>query len=314
MENLELKMDNALELINNEDFIGAQKELKEILSINSEKVNSYFKSFLFRGAIEEFKSHKEIPGRIERYFNSLIQLEDITYSYSDGILKESNKKFIKQEKESQFYKFFLSEFQKTSITWKPNTTDYASYVVDVINIGNKTNLAPYLRSWKAEDVSPQYNPVTGQVYDSVILGTHKELIGSKDNRWLTISEIEELGLKIKENARPALLLFRQGNGTTRAIKLVNASELLGLEAEKKHAKENGDKIISPKDESLENIFIAFRKAIKEGSNYKASSNYKYEEFSKETVLRLLKNTKISVKNQKNTILSKENSNGIIERD
>ncbi|MBE7708653.1 MAG: tetratricopeptide repeat protein [Cyanobacteria bacterium SIG27] len=32
MENLETKMDNALELINNEDFIGAQKELKEILS------------------------------------------------------------------------------------------------------------------------------------------------------------------------------------------------------------------------------------------------------------------------------------------
>ena len=42
--------------------------------------------------------------------------------------------------------------------------------------------------------------------------------------------------------------------------------------------------------------------------------FQYEEFSKETVLSLLKNTKISVKNQKNTILSKENSNGIIERD
>ncbi len=40
MENLETKMDNALELINNEDFIGAQKELKEILSTDCDNLEA----------------------------------------------------------------------------------------------------------------------------------------------------------------------------------------------------------------------------------------------------------------------------------
>lgn len=40
MENLEEKIDKALELINNEDFIEAQKELKEVLSQDSENIEA----------------------------------------------------------------------------------------------------------------------------------------------------------------------------------------------------------------------------------------------------------------------------------
>lgn len=40
MENLEEKIDKALELINNEDFISAQKELKEVLSQDSENIEA----------------------------------------------------------------------------------------------------------------------------------------------------------------------------------------------------------------------------------------------------------------------------------
>ena len=73
--------------------------------------NSVFESLLARGAIEEFKTHRDIGDRIERYTAALSKLEKLNELIVSEDLKVSNDTFIQNEKQSRFYQDVFAQNQ-----------------------------------------------------------------------------------------------------------------------------------------------------------------------------------------------------------
>ncbi len=199
-------------------------------------------------------------------------------------------------------------FTSDTPVWQPKTGSYMEYVAEVLNMGHRTGKAPYLKSWQPGELQAQYNPATGQIYDAVLYGTHRELINSSDNRWLTADQIRQLGFKISENAVPAFVAScKSENGQTvrHLRKLYNGRDVIGLPDEIPQRTESiVNRLITPvksknADYGLSNVFKAFRTAVQDGSGFNAVSIRIGKNIAPEKAVRILEDRK-SFKRQSQT--------------
>ncbi|WP_428771386.1 zincin-like metallopeptidase domain-containing protein [Treponema sp. HNW] len=83
----------------------------------------------------------------------------------------------------------------------------------------------------SSETKPCYNPASGKIYTSSDFKNHLQAIKSDDKRYLQQNEIEKLGLRIRENARPILLKSETSkNGKTiyNYELLYNGKDIAGL--------------------------------------------------------------------------------------
>lgn len=85
--------------------------------VNNKYENEVFNSLLLRGEIVSLEILKDIENRTQRYFDAVTSLENLNPLIQSETIKESNSIFVKNQKESRFYKdvqnLFVENTNKT---------------------------------------------------------------------------------------------------------------------------------------------------------------------------------------------------------
>lgn len=91
--------------------------------VNNKYENEVFNSLLLRGEIVSLEILKDIENRKQRYLDAVTSLENLNSLIQSETIKESNKEFVKNQKESRFFKDVQNLFVENTNQTKENKTE-----------------------------------------------------------------------------------------------------------------------------------------------------------------------------------------------
>lgn len=103
--------------------------------VNNKYENEVFNSLLLRGEIVSLEILKDIENRTQRYFDAVTSLENLNPLIQSETIKESNSIFVKNQKESRFYKDVQNLFvENTNKTRENKTMENETLGIDIGSI------------------------------------------------------------------------------------------------------------------------------------------------------------------------------------
>lgn len=237
-------------------------------------VNELLPSLLLRGEISILGTKKDIENRNQRYLDAVTSLENLNSLIQSETIKESNKEFVKNQKESRFYKDVQNLFVENTNQTKENKTMDETLGLDI-------NTYTLQSGEKLSELSK--SELMNYIHSNANLNSSMAVsMINRQKSYATEEESNELG----KRAKSVTEAYRERDGWNTIREQIMNFDSYSRFVAANHIKPNSTEIVKSKSE--EDVFS------KEVENYSQG----YEQFVKEV---LIPNRSSSLNQTNNTV-------------